>query len=273
MNAHQRARATKPLSAVLRTRGGGAPVRGQDRTPLQDTWPQAGARIPLAARDSGVEVRAGRVHLTARLSLTDSDRAVAVLASGGRSSLDDRYFARVLHQAGFGTLVTDLLAADEVGCPHDVFDVPLLAGRLRGAATWLYGRTGLPYAYVAADTAAAAAVEATAPGLFAIVSRGGRPDLASPAALAAVRVPTLIVVGSLDTRVLGRTRVAVDWMCCEHRIVLVPGAPHLLTGPPELAAVADLAREWLSARLPRTVREERPSPVRPPSPGSVLPQA
>ncbi|WP_405798487.1 alpha/beta hydrolase [Streptomyces longwoodensis] len=211
-------------------------MRSQDCTRLQDIRP----------------VLTGHVRLTARLSLTDADRAVVVLASGGRSTEDDRYLAQVLRRAGFGTMVTDLLAEDEVSSPHDVFDVPLLAGRLRRAATWLHSRTGLPYAYVAADTAAAAALEAVAPGLFAIVSRGGRPDLASPAALAAVRVPTLIVVGALDTRVLGRSRLAVDWMRCEHRIVVVPCATHLLSGPSVPAAVADLTREWLSARLPQT---------------------
>jgi hypothetical protein len=165
----------------------------------------------------------------------------------------------MLRRAGFGTMVTDLLAEGEVSCPHDVFDVPLLAGRLRCAATWLHSRTGLPYAYVAADTAAAAALEAVAPGLFAIVSRGGRPDLASPAALAAVWVPTLIIAGALDTRVLGRSRLAVDWMRCEHRIVVVPCATHLLTGPSVLAAVADLTCEWLSARLPQATSGGKPS--------------
>lgn len=116
-------------------------MRSQDCTRLQDIRP----------------VLTGHVRLTARLSLTDADRAVVVLASGGRSTEDDRYLAQVLRRAGFGTMVTDLLAEDEVSSPHDVFDVPLLAGRLRRAATWLHSRTGLPYAYVAADTAAAAA--------------------------------------------------------------------------------------------------------------------
>ncbi|MFF9817768.1 alpha/beta hydrolase [Streptomyces sp. NPDC014006] len=220
-----------------------------------------GAPITSADEGSAIEVLAGRVRLAARLSLADADRAVVVLAPGGPGTPADRYLARALRRAGFGTMVTDLLTEDEASCRHDVFDVALLAGRLRSAALWLHRQTGLPYAYLAADTGAAAALEAVAPGLFAIVSRGGRPDLASPAALAGVRVPVLFVVGSLDTRVLGLSRLAVDWMRCEHRIAVVPGATHLLTGVPALAAVADLALDWLWTRSPQAASGARPSPV------------
>lgn len=228
---------------------------------VRDIEPSVEARIPPAGGDSAIEVLAGRVRLAAQLSLADADRAVVVLAPGGASTADDRYLARALRRAGFGTMVVDLLTEDEASCPHDVFDVALLAGRLRSAATWLHRQTGLPYAYLATDTGAAAAVEAMAPGLFAIVSRGGRPDLASPAALAAVRVPALFLVGSLDTRVLGLSRLAVDWMRCEHRIVVIPGATHLLTGAPTLAAVTELAHDWLSTRLPQAASGSRPSPA------------
>ncbi|MER6531245.1 phosphoribosyltransferase [Streptomyces sp. NPDC001508] len=201
-----------------------------------------------------VEVPAGRVRLAARFVLPDRAPAVVAFAHGsgsGRHSPRNRYVAAVLNRAGLGTLLLDLLTEDEERDRHNVFDIVLLARRLQGASAWLRRETGLPVGYFGASTGAGAALEAAADdlGVAAVVSRGGRPDLASPAALARVRAPTLLIVGSLDTRVLSLNRLAADWLRCEHRLAVVPGASHLFVEPGTLATAAVLARDWFGAHL------------------------
>ena len=212
------------------------------------------ARAAPPAQNPEVEVPAGRVRLAARFVLPEGAPAVVAFAHGSGSSRHsprNRYVADVLGRAGLGTLLLDLLVEDEEHDRHNVFDIVLLARRLRTAAQWLRRESGLPVAYFGASTGAAAALEAAAedPGIRAVVSRGGRPDLARPAALALVRAPTLLVVGSLDPRVLSLNRLAADWMRCEHRIAVVPGATHLFEEPGTLSAVADLARDWFATHL------------------------
>ncbi|MBO4252549.1 phosphoribosyltransferase [Streptomyces griseorubiginosus] len=204
--------------------------------------------------DGDVDVPAGRVRLAARFTLPDHAPAVVAFAHGsgsGRHSPRNRYVADVLNRAGLGTLLLDLLTEDEEHDRHKVFDIVLLARRLGAAALWLRRTTGLPVAYFGASTGAAAALEAAAEDfdIRAVVSRGGRPDLATPAALDRVRAPTLLIVGSLDTRVLSLNRLAADWLRCDHRIAVVPGAGHLFEEPGTLSAVAGLAREWFTAHL------------------------
>ncbi|MDT0566155.1 phosphoribosyltransferase family protein [Streptomyces sp. DSM 3412] len=219
--------------------------------------PRATSAGPRAERpgDGEVEVPAGHVRLPARLVLPDAAPAVVLFAHGsgsGRHSPRNGYVADTLNRAGLGTLLLDLLTVEEEGDRRNVFDVALLAGRLQAAATWLHDGTGVPVSYFGASTGAAAALEAaSAPGadIRAIVSRGGRPDLATPAALGRVRAPTLFVVGSLDTRVLSLNRLAADRLRCEHRLAVVPGATHLFEEPGTLATVAELARDWFTTHL------------------------
>ncbi|MGW3149615.1 phosphoribosyltransferase family protein [Streptomyces sp. NPDC001177] len=201
-----------------------------------------------------VEVPAGRVRLAARFVLPEPARAVVAFAHGsgsGRHSPRNRYVAAVLNRAGLGTLLLDLLTEDEERDRQNVFDIALLARRLQAAALWLRRETDLPVGYFGASTGAGAALEAAADdsAIGAVVSRGGRPDLASPASLAQVRAPTLLIVGSLDTRVLSLNRLAADRMRCEHRLAVVPGASHLFAEPGTLPVVAGLARDWFTTHL------------------------
>ncbi|MFR0354644.1 phosphoribosyltransferase family protein [Streptomyces sediminimaris] len=210
------------------------------------------AEVPPADREIGIPTR--HVRLAARFVLPEGAPAVVAFAHGSGSSRHsprNRYVADVLNGAGLGTLLLDLLTEDEEDNRHNVFDIVLLARRLRAAADWVRRETALPVAYFGASTGAAAALEAAAvdADVRAVVSRGGRPDLASPAALAHVRAPTLFVVGSLDARVLSLNRLAADWMHCDHRIAVVPGAGHLFEEPGTLPAVAGLARDWFTGHL------------------------
>jgi putative phosphoribosyl transferase len=221
-------------------------VQGAGHAPAEGPWP----------RNREVEVPAGPVRLPARFVLPEGALAVVAFAHGsgsGRHSPRNRHVAAVLNRAGLGTLLLDLLTEDEERDRHNVFDVVLLARRLRAASAWLRRETALPVGYFGASTGAGAALEAAAedPGIGAVVSRGGRPDLASPAALARVRAPTLLIVGSHDTRVLSLNRLAADWMRCEHRLAVVPGAGHLFAEPGTLATVAVLARDWFTTHLGR----------------------
>lgn len=205
-----------------------------------------------------VEVPAGRVRLAARLVLPLPARAVVAFAHGcgsSRHSPRNRYVAAALNRAGLGTLLLDLLTEGEARERSIFFDASLLARRLHTAECWLRRETALPVAYFGASAGTAAALEAAAhPGadIRAVVSRGGRPDLATHTALARVRAPTLLIVGSQDTRVLSLNRLAADRLRCEHRLAVVPGATHLFTEPGALATVAELARHWFTAHLAPT---------------------
>ncbi|MFR0355912.1 phosphoribosyltransferase family protein [Streptomyces sediminimaris] len=204
-----------------------------------------------------VQLPAAGEWLAARLTLPAAAPAVVAFAHGsgsGRHGPHNRYIADVLNRAGLGTLLLDLLTEDEEHDRDKVFDVLLLARRLRAASVWLRHETGLPVAHFGRGTGAAAALEAAcAPeaDIRSIVSRGGRPDLAAPAALARVRAPTLLIVGGRDTAVLERNRLAAGRMHCEHRVAVVPGATHLFTEPGALATVAELAEDWFTAHLAR----------------------
>lgn len=163
--------------------------------------------------------------------------------------------ARVLSQAGLATLLFDLLTPPEAADRDNVFDIALLAGRLGAATDWLRHQPdagSLPLGYFGASTGAAAALWAAAEagaGVAAVVSRGGRPDLAGPR-LAAVTAPTLLVVGGEDLVVLELNRKARQALRCPSELVVVPGATHLFEEPGALEAVADLAREWFLRHLP-----------------------
>lgn len=238
---------------------------------------RAAARAPAAtgttthapadppARDEEVEVHAGPVRLGGHLTVPDGSTGIVVFAHGSGSSRHsprNRYVAALLNQAGLGTLLFDLLTRAEEHDRANVFDIDLLAGRLVDATRWLRTQPeerALPIGYFGASTGAAAALwAATEPdaGIAAVVSRGGRPDLAAPR-LGAVTVPTLLIVGGRDDVVLELNRRAQAQLRCEHHLAVVPGATHLFEEPGTLQAAAELARDWFTSHL-----APRPEPVR-----------
>jgi putative phosphoribosyl transferase len=162
--------------------------------------------------------------------------------------------ADALCELGLGTLLFDLLATAEGDDREKVFDIPLLAERLGLATRWLEQdeRTrALPIGYFGASTGAAAALVAAARGearIGAIVSRGGRPDLAGHA-LARVRAPTLLIVGGRDPTVLDLNRAALAELRCEKELAVVPGATHLFEEPGALEQVTALAGRWFTHHL------------------------
>jgi putative phosphoribosyl transferase len=175
-------------------------------------------------------------------------------SGSSRHSPRNRYVASQLNAAGLGTLLFDLLTSTEELDRVNVFDVETLASRLTEVTTWLHGQPGYLDAtvgYFGASTGAAAALwaasEPTA-DIAAVVARGGRPDLAE-ARLAAVRSPTLLIVGDKDQVAHGLNREAQHWLRCENRLATVPGATHLFEEPGALQTVTRLARDWFSARF------------------------
>lgn len=208
--------------------------------------------------ESAVGIDAGGVVLAGDLALPEDARAVVMFAHGSGSSRHsprNRAVAAGLNGAGLGTLLFDLLTPAEEGHRANVFAVEELARRLADATRWLRDRTSLPIGYFGASTGAAAALRAAADedpeaeaGVGAIVSRGGRPDLAAPR-LAAVRAPTLLIVGGRDTTVLDLNRQAQRELRCENRLEVVPGATHLFEEPGALDEVTALARDWFARHL------------------------
>ena len=210
-----------------------------------------------AVRDEGVEMPAGAVRLGGHLTVPEGAVGVVVFAHGSGSSRHsprNRFVASVLNRAGLATLLFDLLTAEEEFDRANVFDIGLLAARLADVTRWLRseaGVEGLRVAYFGASTGAAAALWAAAePGadIAAVVSRGGRPDLAGPR-LADVRAPTLLIVGGHDDVVLNLNLEAQARLRCEHRVAVVPGATHLFDEPGALPVAADLARDWFCNHL------------------------
>lgn len=208
-------------------------------------------------RTGEVSIDAAGVHLAGHLTLPEAAPGVVLFAHGSGSSRHsprNLAVAGVLNAAGLGTLLFDLLTDAEAGERGNVFDVGLLARRLRGATTWLGAQPGfrsLRVGYFGASTGAGAALWAAADpqsDVHAVVSRGGRPDLAG-ARLAAVRTPTLLIVGGLDLEVLERNREAERLLTGEHRLEIVPGASHLFEEPGTLEHAARLATEWFTAHL------------------------
>ncbi|MFH8217715.1 alpha/beta hydrolase [Streptomyces sp. NPDC018057] len=236
---------------------GQRPARRPAKAPEPGNGPQPGnGSRPGNGSGPGraVEVPARQTRMNGFLALPPRAPAVVVLAHAGTGTARDpryRQVAAALRRAGLGTLLLDLLTEDEGRSPHCVFDVTLLARRLRAATDWLRRETGLPVGYWATDTGAGAALEAAAAddGIRGVVSAGGRPELAGPAALARVRAPTLFVVGALDTRLVGPTRLAADWMGCAPCVDVVPDAGHLFAEPGALEHLAERSRAWFTAHL------------------------
>jgi putative phosphoribosyl transferase len=217
-------------------------------------------RGELEDTDADVVIPAGRVDIEGHLTVPPDATGVVVFAHGSGSSRHsprNRYVAQVLQQAGLGTLLIDLLTSEEEWDRAKVFDIELLAGRLTAATSWLAGRAdtgGCRVGYFGASTGAGAALWAAAePGstVAAIVSRGGRPDLAGTR-LGSVRAPTLLIVGSRDDVVVDLNREAQALMTqCESRLVLVHGATHLFEEAGTLAEAAGHASDWFVRHLLR----------------------
>jgi putative phosphoribosyl transferase len=195
------------------------------------------------------------------LSMPEGSIAIVVFAHGSGSSRHsprNKYVASVLNDAGIATLLIDLLTADEeavdIETAHLRFDIHLLAERLSAATSWVRSQAAterLHVGYFGASTGAAAALVSAAkqPGIVeAIVSRGGRPDLAG-AHLRNVRAPTLLIVGGNDSAVIEMNRQAAAELRAENRLVIVPGAGHLFEEPGALKHVAIVAREWFEDHL------------------------
>ncbi|SDM04934.1 putative phosphoribosyl transferase [Geodermatophilus siccatus] len=222
---------------------------------LRRPAPAPAAEVPTP-RDEDVVADAGPDGLPGHLAVPEHAAGLVVFAHGtgsGRHSPRNRAVAEVLHCAGMATLLVDLLTPAEETARGPVFDVELLAGRLAAVARWATAEpscAGLPLGYFGASTGAAAALVAAArdDAVRAVVSRGGRPDLAGPA-LAEVRAPTLLVVGGHDQQVLELNREAQARLRCTSRLAVVPGASHLFEEPGTLRAAAELARDWFATHL------------------------
>lgn len=192
-----------------------------------------------------------------RLCIPPHPRGLVVFAHGSGSSRHsprNRYVADVLDRAGYATLLFDLLTPGEALDRARVFDIDLLAGRLIAVTEWARREPGLehlPIGYFGASTGAAAALSAAADAgaeVAAVVSRGGRPDLAG-ADLRDVRAPTLLIVGGLDTVVVDLNEHAMAQMRAPCRLEIVPGATHLFEEPGTLERAARLAAHWFDEHL------------------------
>jgi putative phosphoribosyl transferase len=199
-----------------------------------------------------VTITEGAVRLEGMLGMPSSPSGVVLFAHGsgsGRFSPRNRFVARRLQQGGVATLLIDLLSEDEAENRRNVFDLDLLADRVLLGASWLTrdARTKhLPLGYFGASTGAGAALKAAAlgpPRITAVVSRGGRPDLAEQY-LPRVTAPTLLLVGGYDEPVVEMNREAYRLLRCPKQLTIVPGATHLFEEPGTLEQVADRALEW-----------------------------
>jgi pimeloyl-ACP methyl ester carboxylesterase len=210
-----------------------------------------------------VQVPAGAVTLEGNLTLPPDAQAVVLFAHGSGSSRHsprNRYVARLLNEAKLATLLIDLLTLHEEAIDASTaqlrFDIDLLAQRLVDATDWLSqfpDTKHLRIGYFGASTGAAAALVAAAERpdqVRAIVSRGGRPDLAG-SALPRVRAPTLLIVGGNDAQVIQLNQMALAQLRSEKQLVIIPGATHLFVEPGALDKVALLAREWFQRHLIR----------------------
>jgi putative phosphoribosyl transferase len=204
-----------------------------------------------------VEININTVTLEGNLGLPEQVKGIVIFAHGSgssRLSLRNTYVAKVLQQAGIGTLLFDLLTFEEDRIYEKRFDINLLAERLAGATRWLVSLPGLKetsLGYFGASTGAAAALQAasfTDAGIKAVVSRGGRPDLAMPY-LEKVLAPTLLIVGELDTQVLELNRQSLAHIAAEKELAVVRGATHLFEEPGTLEQAAELAKNWFICHM------------------------
>ena len=211
------------------------------------------------AQAKDVYIRSGAVQLQGDLNISAGARGVVLFAHGSGSSRHsprNQFVARTIREAGVGTLLFDLLTAEEeavdIHTRHLRFDIGLLADRLIDATDWIKGEFDyLSVGYFGSSTGGGAALVAAAEvgdRVGAVVSRGGRPDLAGDA-LPKVKSPTLLIVGGLDYQVIEMNEAAFARMRCEKELKIVPGATHLFEEPGTLEEVARLAADWFSRHL------------------------
>jgi putative phosphoribosyl transferase len=221
------------------------------------------AATPTQGAASAVEIIADEVRLPGELALPTDAKGVVLFAHGSGSSRHsprNAYVARVLHDGGMGTLLFDLLTATEDRDYAMRFDVALLTSRLLAATQWIARESlaaALPIGYFGASTGAAAALAAAArvgKRVGAVVSRGGRPDLAGADILHWVTAPTLLIVGGRDSAVIALNREAYSCLTCEKTLHIVPGATHLFEEPGALEQAASVASDWFQRWLANVVQ-------------------
>ncbi|MDD5384501.1 MAG: dienelactone hydrolase family protein [Gallionella sp.] len=207
---------------------------------------------------STVHIPADKVELDGELILPPSAKGVVLFAHGSGSSRfspRNTYVAEVLQQHGIGTLLFDLLTREEDQDYETRFDIALLTRRLLAATAWLQSNPNtqtLKLGYFGASTGAAAALQAAAKmenKIAAVVSRGGRPDLAGEIDLNRVTAPTLLIVGAADYGVIELNQQAYALMNCEKELILIPGATHLFEEPGTLQQAARSAASWFVRHL------------------------
>ncbi len=212
----------------------------------------------MTALEKLLRIPAGQTHIEGMLALPESAQGLVLFAHGSGSSRHsprNNYVAQVLRDAGIGTLLMDLLTPEEDADYQTRFDIPLLTDRLLAATGWIESRPevqGLPVGYFGASTGAAAALQAAAvrgDEIGAVVSRGGRPDLAGTHALHLVRCPVLLLVGGRDEVVIDLNQDALEQLTCPRELVIVPGATHLFEEAGTLEEVARQAAAWFGRHL------------------------
>jgi len=212
----------------------------------------------MTTLDKEIRIPADGLQLEGALVLPSGATGVVAFAHGSGSSRfspRNTFVAGELHKAGVGTLLFDLLTREEDRDYQRRFDIALLTTRLLAATRWLQSDAAtrtLKLGYFGASTGAAAALQAAAAlgdAISAVVSRGGRPDLAGREALQKVRSPTLLLVGGFDDVVIGLNEQAYALLDCEKKLQIIPGATHLFEEPGTLEQVAAAAAEWFASHL------------------------
>jgi len=221
----------------------------------------------LSSKVSTLEsIPAGAARVEGMLELPAKVQGIVLFAHGSGSSRHSKrntYVARVLQQRGIGTLLMDLLTPEEDAYYPNRFDIPLLTHRLLAATSWIKNdpRTShLSIGYFGASTGAAAALQAAASygdEIGAVVSRGGRPDIAGRSALENVKAPTLLIVGSFDDEVIALNKDAYSFMRCPKELSIIPNATHLFTENGALEEVARQAAVWFETYLKLELIEQK----------------
>lgn len=213
--------------------------------------------MKLNRNEQEVVIKLPEIHLNGILAVPPKAKGIVVFAHGSgssRLSIRNNFVARELQKIDMATLLMDLLSEDEESDRGNVFDIDLLAHRLVSTKAWLSEQIAtrpLPIGYFGASTGAGAALAAAAlepQNIFAVVSRGGRPDLAAQK-LREVRTPTLLIVGGLDSMVIDVNREAYSQLRCEKKMEIVPGATHLFEEQGTLEQVARLATKWFASHV------------------------
>ena len=231
-----------------------------DRDPADEPLVAGGAVDVIGGRDAEITIPIGPVRLGGHLTIPSRPHGLVVFAHGSGSSHHsprNRMVASILNDAGFGTLLFDLLTYEEERQRENVFDVELLADRLVAVTRWIRRDPDvaeLPIGYLGASTGAAAAMVAAAAlgdGISAIVSRGGRLDLAGEL-ISEVTAPTLLVVGARDTPVVDLHHRLLPQLRCAHLLLLIDDATHLFEEPGALQRAAEAASDWFGEHLTAT---------------------